>query len=165
MGVRITILADRLEVLKELAHRRNDVKAEYGVVDRRYDTKQDSFTIDYKGIQAEEAVAIWLQDQYPSAYIDESISPAGDDGVNDILGLPGDFSVQVKSTHHVRGHLYFNSLDLFKADIAVLAIYLVEGEFDIIGWADYDHFKKTHHVRNFGYGDRCCLNQWELTPA
>lgn len=163
MNIRIELTQEELDSLREIATRRNNIKFEKGVRNQRYTNRLGDFEIHYQGVQCEHAVAKWFRDNgWEDVRIDETISPSGDDKINDIIGL-GDVTLQVKSRERrIDGDLFFNHPDLFKAKAAVLTIYMDEGAVVIVGWTDKSNFMKNHNTKNFGYGTRYCLEQPHL---
>lgn len=159
MTIQIKLTENELSSLKDLANQRNDIKFDNGVHNKRYTTRLGDFEIHYQGIQCEYAVAKWFQENgWEDTKIDENISASGDDKISDIN--LGSITIQVKSRERrIDGDLFFNSPDLFKADIAILTIYMGEGNIIIVGWSDKTNFMKNHNIKNFGYGTRYCLEQ------
>jgi len=158
---RIVIPIEELSILKELAARRNGIKFEKGVRNQRYTDRLGDFDIHYQGIQGEYAVALWFRENGWNADIDRTISPGGDDKVSDLV--INDVTIQVKSRERrPDGDLYFNHPKLFRAHIAILTIYMREGNIIIPGWTTKEHFMQYHNQKNFGYGTRYCLEQKDL---
>lgn len=160
MKIPVKLTREELDKLKVAAYRRNEIKFANGVRNQRYTNRLGDFEIHYQGIQCEYAVAKWFQaNGWPDADIDWSISESGDDKINDIPGI-GNATIQVKSRERrIGGDLFFNHPDLFQADIAILTIYLDEGSVVIVGWTNKNRFMKHHNIKNFGHGDRHCLEQ------
>jgi hypothetical protein len=148
--------AFEMQYLCMVAERRNCGKQPNGVMNRRYD-KQNDFSLNLHGVMGEYAVA-----KYLGLKLDHSINLSGDDKVADLKR--GDETIQVK-TNMARWrqcYLYFNSLDLFRANIAVLAKIKSATEVDLVGWVTRDDFHKKAYRKNFGYGERFCLEEEQL---
>lgn len=90
-------------------------KIENHITDMRYDKAQTSADVDRLGICGELAVAEWLGVPFPvQTYL------RGDPGF-DLTSQTGR-TVSIKATRKPHGMLFFNTLEKFLADVAVLVV-------------------------------------------
>lgn len=73
-------------------------------------------------------------------------------------------SVDVKATFMKNSGLTFTCLDRFRAKVAILMEHHSENSVKVIGWTSKAFFEKNHIKRDFGYGERCFLEQDKLKP-
>lgn len=72
-----------------------------------------------------------------------------------------DISVDVKLTN--TGKLIFDSMDKFKANVAVLATTTDEPDcIKLLGWTGRTRFEEMHHKHDFGYGERLVMDADDL---
>jgi hypothetical protein len=143
-----------------IAERRNVVKNVHGVKNKRYGQQTD-FATHLNGVYGEYVVC----DMFGKRP-DTSVSLSGDDKVSDIV-IDG-VRIQIKSrlrTHTNGLYLFFDTLDLFRADIAVLTTLRDAATVAIEGWILREDFIEKHEVVNFGYGDRVAVEKSFLNPA
>lgn len=140
--------------LRELAEGRCLPKRMAGIPSTKLDSNRSQVAIDEAGLQGEWAVASLLGVQ-----LDERSLLHGDGGTD--LTYRGR-RVQVKHNSHPRGDLYFNTLDDFDADIAVLTVPGGENVVRIAGWISREDFRACHHLTDYGYGSRVAVGQSHL---
>jgi len=96
--------------------------------------------------------------------MDFSYRPYGDNGIDWVYrGWLGDS----KFTYQHGGHLIFNSLPLFRADIAVLVTPTsppVYNQYLLAGWIWRYDFDRLHFEDDFGKGRRVAVRQDSLQP-
>ena len=155
--VTIPFGAQEIQYCALLAERRNVVKAVHGVRSSRHHTQRSDFELHLVGLMGEYAVA-----KYLSIKVDIAVSLSGDDKVSDLI--QGDHKVQVKTRLPQRPplYLYFNSLDLFKADRTVCALVSSPALVEILGWISRKQFKAIATPMNFGYGARVGVTEAQL---
>ena len=148
--------AFEMQYLCMVAERRNCGKQPNGVKNRKFDSQND-FSTNLHGVMGEFAVA-----KYLGLKLDHSVGLSGDDKISDMRR--GDQTIQVKTNmwRWNACYLYFNSLDLFRADIAVLAKIKSATEVELAGWITRDEFREKAERKNFGYGERFCVEAQEL---
>jgi len=158
MEDKVQLNAFELQFLCTVAHGRNCVKEPYGVRNRRCDPQSD-FSVHLHGVMGEYAAAKVL-----GGKVDQSVSPAGDDKISDLV--INDTKIQVKTNmgRWKKVHLYFNSPDLFRADVAVLATIQSATEIGLNGWISRERFLREAEKKNFGYGDRWAVRAEDLAP-
>lgn len=140
-----------------LAHGRNK-KLAAGIPSRKYDKSRSDIEIDILGMIAEMTVAKEL-----GLEVDKGVWLHGDGGKNDLR--VGDLSIAIKSSPHKTAHLYFNTLNHFKDDIAVLVV--ASGDVTkprVCGWITKLEFSGICEELNFGYGSRVGITQDKLRP-
>jgi len=77
-----------------------------------------------------------------------------------------DISIDVKFTNRPDGDLIFDSMDKFKAAIAILVTKTDSfDEMNVIGWIGYTQFEELSEIKNYGYGDRLRVTQDKLHPV
>lgn len=115
---------------------------------------RESGTID--GFRSEYAVARLFELDEPEINIES------DNGIDFFIG---DTTVDVKCTRMKDPALIFDSMDKFKADVAILTS--VTGDtspIQVWGWITPAKFQELAHHHNFGYGDRLVMNASDLLP-
>ena len=154
----ICLNAFELPYLCMVAERRNCIKAPYNVPNKKCDHQSD-FSVNLHGVMGEYAAAKYLELQ-----IDHSLALEGDDKVSDLRVK--DKTIQVKTSMGRRDHphLFFNQIELFKADYALLAVVKSATEITLAGWITKDEFVEKCFKQNFGYGDRICVRYQDLKP-
>ena len=150
--------AFELQYLCMVAERRNCGKQPNGVRNRRCDGQND-FSLNLHGVMGEYAVA-----KYLGAEIDTSISLKGDDKIADLRCSGKSIQVKVNMGRWSTKYLYFNSIDLFRADAAVLVIIRSATEVELAGWIAKSEFSGMASERNFGHGKRFCVESTKLRP-
>ena len=139
------------------AERRNCGKQVNGVVNRKFDTKYSDFSINLHGLMGEYAVSKML-----GVKIDTSVSLSGDDKISD-LTLNGK-TVQVKTRMGVftNSYLFFRNIELFKADVAVLASICNATEVNILGWITREKFRQAARIVNLAGHDVVAVDSSKL---
>lgn len=154
--IKITLSQSEINDCKAVAKLRQSNKEEFAVETRKFVQRLSDQDLHDIGVQTEFGVA-----KYLGIDIDRSISPSGDDKVKDLQY--GDAKIQVRARFkRANGDLFFNNLEDFKANVAVLVIFYEDGNMEIVGWCSKDRFLKNHHIDNFGHGQRYCLLQEHL---
>lgn len=125
-----------------------------GIPSTKLDRNRSQVDIDEAGLQGEWAVASLLGVQ-----LDERSLLHGDGGTD--LIYKGK-RIQVKHNRHQGGDLYFNTLEDFDADIAVLTIPGGENAVRIVGWISKEDFLARYHLTDYGYGSRVAVGQSHL---
>ena len=105
------------------------------------------------GFKAEYAVARVFNADLPSLHL------INDGGVDIWLE---NISVDVKVSNQKDSNLIFDSMDKFRADIALFVIQLGDNKFDLIGWITRGAFERQSKRRDFGYGDRLYVSPENL---
>lgn len=148
--------AQEVQYCALLAERRNVIKAPHGVRSQRFCDNTD-FGIHMIGVMGEYATA-----KHFGVKVDTEISLSGDDKVSDLE--IGDYRVQIKTRLPQRPplYLYFNSLDLFRADRAVCALVPGPATVELVGWMDRERFAEEARPINFGYGVRYAVPEDRL---
>jgi len=153
----IWISLSDLEWITEIAHGRNDDKIRY-VTNRRVDQNQSDIDMNVAGLAGELAVARFL-----GVSVDTTFSLSGDNGSD--IHLTGK-TIQVKFNTYPRGDLYFNTVDDLQSEIAVLTVPQERGSLSMIrlaGWIRRTDFSKIARMRDWGYGQRMCVDQGRLS--
>ena len=157
-------LTDKWEEIKAHARNRNSFKESNHVVSKKYNTKKSDEEINFDGLKGEYAVANFL-----GLEVNKEITFVGDGG-SDLEYK--DKTIQVKYNNYRcgEGDLYFdnvpNSTYIFKTDVAFLVVPTKEQKVvNIVGWITKEEFNKKCYIRNFGYGERKVVDQWDLTPT
>ena len=157
-------LTDKWEEIKAHARSRNSFKENNHVVSKKYNTKKTDEEINFDGLKGEYAVANFL-----GLEVNKEITFVGDGG-SDLEYK--DKTIQVKYNNYRcgEGDLYFdnvpNSTYIFKTDVAFLVVPTKELKVvNIVGWITREEFNKKCYIRNFGYGERKVVDQWDLTPT
>lgn len=145
---------DMRKRLRELAEGRCLPKRMKGIPSTKFDRRRSQVAIDVAGLQGEWAVALLLGVQ-----LDERSLLHGDGGAD--LTYQGR-RVQVKHNSHPQGDLYFNTLDDFDTDIAILTVSGGENIVRIVGWIGREEFESRCHVTDYGYGSRVAVGQSDL---
>jgi len=107
------------------------------------------------GFKAEYAVARVFDADLPSLHL------INDGGVDIWLE---NIAVDVKVTNHKDSNLIFQSMDKFRADVALFVVQLGENKFDLVGWITRGAFERQSKRRDFGYGDRLFVSPENLQP-
>jgi hypothetical protein len=151
------LTAEHLTKAIDMAHGRN-AKSLIGVRTKKVDTSRSDFYIHFLGLLAEMAVAEYFQ-----VSINEAFFVGGDGQKQDVV-VAG-YSTAIKYRTYTWGDLFFNRIDDFRDDLAIL---VVPGESllspRIVGWTTRSIFVARHQVQDFGYGPRVTLSQDELFP-
>jgi len=124
-----------------------------GVAPRLENKKQSRIDANRFGFMAEFAVARVFGAGEPRLNI------ATDGGVD--LWLD-DISVDVKYTK--TRLLIFDSLEKFKAKVAILVTHRDLGVMEIIGWMGKKDFERVAIAKDFGYGERMVAQAEDLRP-
>jgi len=157
-NIKFCFNAFELQYLIMVAERRNCGKQPNGVVDKKYDHQND-FSVNLHGVMGEFATA-----KYLGLKLDHSISLSGDDKIGDLMSNQTSIQVKTNMNRWKQVYLYFNSFDLFKANVAVLAVIESATEVGLLGWITPEEFEKRATIKNFNYGDRACVLQDYLFP-
>lgn len=149
-------------------------KQRAGTVDRRISRKKTSEQIHLEGLLAEYAAGITLG-------VDPSLTilANGDGGSGDLI-LPDGKTVSVKYSGWIGGPFCLRSADInhFKDDYGVLTWAMAAGSdrtladtierlskgIIVVGYTDRSTLQDRAYVHNFGYGDRLCIDPWDLRP-
>ena len=115
-------------------------------------SRLDSNVIGYK---AEFAVARAFDADLPAMHM------INDGGVDIWLD---NISVDVKVSNQKDSNLIFDSMDKFKADVALFVVQLGDNKFDLVGWITRAAFERQSKRRDFGYGDRLYVSPENLQP-
>ena len=107
------------------------------------------------GFKAEYAVARVFDADLPSLHL------INDGGVDIWID---NISVDVKVSNQKDSNLIFDSMDKFKADIALFVIQLGDNKFDLVGWITRGAFERKSKRRDFGYGERLFISPEDLQP-
>lgn len=76
-----------------------------------------------------------------------------------------DYSIDVKFSNKEDGDLIFDTLDKFRAQIAILVTRTNdESVMNVAGWISRKEFVKVCYQANFGYGERLIVEQNILNP-
>jgi hypothetical protein len=77
----------------------------------------------------------------------------------------GDTPVDVKFTNEEHGPLIFDSMQKFRAQIAILVGRTDDDDvMSINGWVTRKHFKASAGKHDFGYGERLFMSHTEMNP-
>lgn len=77
-----------------------------------------------------------------------------------------DISIDVKFTNRPDGDLIFDSMDKFKAAVAILVTKTDSSdEMNVIGWLSRRKFEDICEAKNYGYGDRLRVTQEKLNSV
>jgi len=126
-----------------------------GFKPRLENDQQSRVDANIEGFKAEFAIARLFDIEPPT------INVLTDGGVDLWLG---DKSIDVKWT---RGNsfLIFDSLEKFKADIAILVVRTgIQSAMKVHGWISQEEFSARCYRRDFGYGDRLVVDAENLWP-
>ena len=127
-----------------------------GFLPRLENESQDRVKANQWGFKAEFAVARLFDLELPT------LTVVTDGGVDLWMG---DLSIDVKFTNAMRGPLVFDSMEKFKADIAVLV-----GKTDthnilsVNGLVSREDFEKKAYKRDVWYGERLVMDEGDLSP-
>ncbi|CAB5220475.1 hypothetical protein UFOVP236_73 [uncultured Caudovirales phage] len=128
------------------------------VINRRYSKDIDDFGMHLIGCMGEAAVHAALEIPYKV-----DVTKFGDDG-NDILVY--DVSIQVKTLSRAMfggNLLYVNDIEKVKSDVLVSTVITGPSSVEILGAISKEKFKRVMFNNNFGYGNRHCVNQKDLS--
>jgi len=156
-----TFTQDELDLVDRLAHLRNDRKEELGIPSKKFDPSKSEWEAHYQGILGELGAARVLG--FHTIDLEERL--AGDGGVD--LVLPCGLTVEVRYRTQREWDFALNgdSLEFFKADVAVLVWPGVEPDtVELVGWTTRVHFARKANIKNFGHGDRLVLRYPSLMP-
>ena len=115
-------------------------------------SRLDSNVIGYK---AEFAVARAFDADLPVMHM------INDGGVDIWLD---NISIDVKVSNQKDSNLIFDSMDKFRADIALFVVQLGDNKFDLVGWITRGAFERQSKRRDFGYGERLYVPPENLQP-
>lgn len=152
----IQLSEEDLKEIDRIAHLRNDTKKPSW--NRRYCRKTNDFDMNVIGLKGEVAIS-----KVFDSSVDDTVKLSGDNGLD--FTVNGQ-TIQVKATKYRGGALYFNSLNHFKTDYAVLTYPFTEGGnnfVEIAGFISKSDFTEKFHTVNFGYGDRCAVDKVGLS--
>lgn len=135
-------------------------KQKHKVVDLWYDQNNSSFGVNVMGHLGEVAVSKVL-----GTPVDYEIRTHGDEGWDTVLDGR---TVQIKTS--TQESLIFNSKAAFKADIAILVVYLgedranshIDPRFKVVGWVTREDFFQYHYKHDFGHGVRMVMDSFAL---
>lgn len=157
MSVIIDLTGHELEKCDILAKMRNTKKE--NVKSRRIDQNRSDYDIHFMGLLGEMAVA-----KYLGIGVDVNHNINGGDKGNDFI-YQGK-KVDVKYTDEIDNPLLvFNNLYRFKSTFAILTRPVEKHcrhRVLIEGWTDKHHFRELAFKKDFGYGNRCCLERQNL---
>ena len=92
--------------------------------------------------------------------IDWSINALGDGGIDlIILGK----SVNVKTTIYRPPILKINEFAEFTADLLALALRVSDDSIKLFGFTDFHDLSSKHYKKDFGHGERICLDCEDLS--
>jgi hypothetical protein len=89
----------------------------------------------------------------------------GNDGKYDFIH--NGETVDVKTSSYPKGKLYFYNKLYFKADVAILVVPVIKGEYTnmrIVGWIRKEDFMRKCFICNFGHHDNVCVHNRYLKP-
>lgn len=145
-----------LTQIHELAVKRQAIKDKnLSLVNDRRVSDYDNILMHNIGLLGECAVSKILR-----VPVDEQAYLAGDHAQDfNIFGI----KVEVKTQ---QGYLYFDRMQAFQADVAVLCVYDKRDLTHVIvqGWIPRKLFIDRHFIDNFGRGDRPCMQPVDLFP-
>jgi hypothetical protein len=127
------------------------------VTNHRFSEDIDDYGMHLIGYMGEAAVCHILGKEFQV-----DVSKYGDDGHD--LRYCG-FSMQIKTISRDYGEkntLYVNAIDEVKSDILVGVAITGPASVRVYGAITKDKFKRHMYSRNFGYGDRDCVDQQDL---
>ena len=150
-----TFTDEELEDARQVAERRYEHKRRHGIRIPRIDRLQSDFEMIHVGVLGEIAIA-----RRCGVDIDRELYLYTDGGVDLVVN---GCKVQVKKNMN-RGtpHLYFNRLEEFVADVAVLLVKDPPRTVYIAGSIGRARFERESHVRDFGYGPRVVMPWYQL---
>jgi hypothetical protein len=160
-AVSVVLTADEIASALDFIDRMREDKRVYAVQDRKFDRNNSSYAVNLMGYLGEVAAAKLL-----NVSTDSEVRTGGDAGYD--LTYNG-LTIQVKTS--TTTDLIFNSLSLFKADIAILVE--LEGDktkphvnavYHVHGFITKEDFKSSYVVKNYGYGDRFVVPNSMLSP-
>lgn len=136
-------------------------KTEFGVVDRKFDRNNSSYSVSLMGKLGEVAACNVFGGE-----LDWSVSPSGDDGSDTYLD---GMSVQIKTS--TRPLLIFNDAGCFSSDSAILVQLLgdrncpesPESVWRVWGIVSRARFMRLCYEHDFGYGVRLVLDREHVT--
>jgi hypothetical protein len=156
-AVRITVHEDMREEVEAWVRQKVNLKTD----DHQFDPKQTRYGSNLVG-----EMGAWATAAYLGAKWRDEVFFGGDDGVDLELGP---WSVEVKTTRVRWGGLLVNSVEAFRAHLAVLAY--VSQEFDdkpierlsLLGWVSRRRFLDSHEWKDCGHGKRLYMKQADLS--
>jgi hypothetical protein len=153
----VTLSETELWKLERFAAWRNDPKI--GVVpDKSFAARvgNDNYERNLVGLLGEYAVAKYFREP-----MDLFIDLGGDNNITDLV--IGNMTTSVKCSYYAESpHLIFNTLDEFRQDVAILASVLEPSRVQLHGWTSRERFRELHKRRDFGYGERCVVDESDL---
>jgi hypothetical protein len=161
-AIPVVLTDEEIEHALDFIDRMRKDKKEYSVVDRKFDKNNSSYAVNLMGYLGELAAGKLL-----GVPTDSEVRTGGDAGYD--LVYNGQ-TIQVKTS--TTTDLIFNSLSLFKSDIAILVE--LEGDktqphinsvFHVHGFITKEAFKESYVVKNYGYGDRFVVDSAMLSPV
>jgi hypothetical protein len=76
-----------------------------------------------------------------------------------------DYSIDVKFSNKQDGDLIFDTMDKFKAQIAILVTRTDnQNVMNVVGWMTRKEFERKCQSHNFGYGERLVVGNTKLNP-
>lgn len=130
------------------------------VSNHRFSEDIDDYSMHLIGYMGEAAVCHILGKDFQV-----DVSKFGDDGHD--LRYCG-YSMQIKTKSRDYGEkntLYVNSIDDVKSDILVGVAITGPASVRVFGAITKDKFKRFMYTRSFGYGDRDCVDQKDLSSV
>jgi len=134
---------------------RCEFKQNNGVVNKtKVDQKRNNFELTKEGFMGEWAVSLTL-----NIPVNTDLYLGPDAGYD--LEFQG-YTIDVKTTR--AKYLLFQSIDHFKADVAVLVKVVNDYEVDVVGMISKEKFIEIHEMKDFGYGNQCVVPPEKLLP-
>lgn len=135
------------------------VKDTVGVQTQRCDENQSEFELIYVGAMGEYAIS-----KYFNVPLDHKLFIGGDDGID--IQING-YCCQIKtqSRSYKENFLYFNDEDCITAPVAIHCKVVSPIKVELCGCISKKKFMQLHTIRDWGYGPRIAVSQFDLAEV